>query len=224
MIVHKSKQNILIWNARSISNKLIELYSYLEDNFIDICCISETHLKPNIRLHSHPDYLIHRFDRIETTMGGVLIIIRRELKHELLPIVPTNLIENISIEVALNQRKIIFYYCYLPGGLRSDVINQHYADDLDKITRTHRSFFALGDFNSKHRSWNCPNNNRAGNILSDYTNNGQCFVLHSDSQTHFPSNSNNQPSTIDLNLDKWSLLNQRSSNRSPWFRPRRRSI
>lgn len=160
MLVHKSQLKVLFWNARSVLNKIYQLYSYLDDNCIDICCICETHLKPNIHLPSHPDYVNYRFDRTETTMGGVMIMIHRDLKHTDIPILRTNLIENIGIEIIINRRRMQFYSCYLPGGFRTNDINQHLANDITTITRRNTSYFALGDFNATHRSWNCSQNNK----------------------------------------------------------------
>lgn len=200
MIVHKSHIRVLYWNARSIVNKIVPLYSYLEDNLVDICCVNETHLKPDIHLPAHPDFMIYRHDRVESTMGGVMIIIRRSIKHSLLPVMKTNIVENIGIEVAINRRKIQFFSCYLPGGSQTNLINQHFANDITEITRRNNSYFAIGDFNASHYNWNCLRNNRAGSILSDNANNGSFFILHPDTHTHFPSNSSHAPSTIDLIL------------------------
>lgn len=198
MIVHKNKLNILYWNARSIQNKIIQLYSYLEENFIDVCCVNETHLKPDIHLHSHPDYKIYRYDRTDRAMGGVMIIAHRHLKHSLIPIPNTHLIENIGIEIICNRRKIHIFSCYLPGGTRAAEIRQHFANDITCIANRNSTFFALGDFNATNSAWNCTRNNTAGNILLDITNNGQIFLLHPDTHTHFPSDSSREPSTIDL--------------------------
>lgn len=117
-----------------------------------------------------------------------------------MPLTKTSLIENISVEVLINRRKIKFYSCYLPASYRTADINQHFANDINALTRINTSFFALGDFNATHRSWNCSRNNKAGNILSDNANNGQFFILNTDTHTHFPSNSNHLPSTLDLIL------------------------
>ena len=48
-----SKQiKILTWNANGIKNKKIEFYDFLINNNIQIDCLNETFLKPNILLQT----------------------------------------------------------------------------------------------------------------------------------------------------------------------------
>lgn len=201
----KSNLKVLFWNANGLCSKLFVLYDYMCSNFIDICCISETHLKPTIHLHSHPNFKIYRFDRTDSRLGGVLIMIRRALNHELLPALNTKLIENIGVVVSSQRRKLQIFSCYLPGGSSTRQIREHYENDLNEISRRNTSFFAVGDFNSKHRSWNCNRANVAGTALFNNVNDNQCFILHPHEPTHFPADPNKQPSTIDLILTNGHL-------------------
>ena len=198
MMIERNKLKILFWNARGIQHKLFELYEFLDDNFVDLCCISETHLKPTIHLHAHPNYYIYRFDRTDTRLGGVLAIIRRNIKHDLMPSLNTALIETIGIEVHSQRRKIQIISCYVPGGASSDQIRTHFENDVNILTRRNSCFFAVGDFNAKHASWNCNRSNLSGRILFEKAADNGYFVLHSADHTHHPSNSRQQPSTIDL--------------------------
>ena len=201
----KNFVRILYWNANGIYSRLFQLYDFLCENFVDICCISETHLKLEIHLHSHPEFRIYRLDRIDARLGGVLIIVRRSIKHELLPSLQTSLLENIGIEVICSRRKFHVYSCYNPGGSSNSQIRSFLNADLNKMSRRNASFLSVGDFNAKHRSWNCDRANLSGSILFDNAFENQCFVLHPNEPTHFPVDPNKSPSTIDLILTNGHL-------------------
>lgn len=196
------KLRILYWNANSIAGKIIQFYDLLTQHDIDVACVCETYLKELQHLHSHPDYIMYRVDRDHDIRGGgVLIVVRRSISHSVLPTINTRLLESIGITINTeNQGKIDFFSIYLPGGSSNNEIRNLYAQDLRKITQNRRSYFAAGDFNSKHRLWNCSRANVAGNILFSELNNNNFMVLHPFGHTHFPVDPNKIPSTIDLVL------------------------
>lgn len=81
-----SNKNIklVLWNSRGIRHKYIEFFDFLLSNNVDIALVSETWLKSNVSL-GHAEYCCYRRDRENTTGGGVAIIIRKSIKHSLLP-------------------------------------------------------------------------------------------------------------------------------------------
>lgn len=97
---------IIFWNAKSISNKIIELEYFLNQNKIDIICISETWLKQYQNI-SIQNYTVYRKDRSITSLannnrnvgGGVAIAVRNGISHNLLPDIETEVIETIGIEL-----------------------------------------------------------------------------------------------------------------------------
>ena len=58
-------------------------------------------------------FKIYREDR-STHGGGVLIAIKSNIKHSLLPRIKTKTAENISIQVMINSRPVIFTSAYNP--------------------------------------------------------------------------------------------------------------
>lgn len=197
--------NIANWNANSIRNKLHEFYDFLIDNQINIACLQETMLSPNDIHQSHPDFVLHRNDRIveadQRQSGGVAILINRNIRHELLPSLNTKLLETIGIEIYVsNGSKIQIWSVYLPGGSNNNLIHEHYRNDLLKLINRSCSYFINGDFNSKHRLWNCCRANRAGNILHNLNMQHNFLVVHPSTPTHYPYASKSLPSTIDLLL------------------------
>lgn len=207
------KLNVLYWNANSIKPKIHQFYNFMLENHTDIACLSETLLGPGDVLPTHPSFIIYRNDRDNCNQnrrsGGVAIIVRRIHSHKLLPVLRTQIIENIGVEFSLqNGARICIYSVYLPGGTSNKEIKQHYKNDLRILTSQSRSYFALGDYNSKHRSWNCVRANTAGNILYNEHVSRNFFIQFPSEPTRYSPNGKSLPSTIDLCLT--NLLHQTS--------------
>lgn len=106
----------------SVSQKSIELFDYLVTENIDIALISESWLKPDISFN-HPNFIIYRNDRL-TRGGGVAIIVKKNVKHSLLPSIGTKVIETISISIPNDISEIILIAAYFPGKrVTNDVLN-----------------------------------------------------------------------------------------------------
>lgn len=203
--------NIIYWNANSILSDIHELYDLMNVLSVQVCCVSETCLSDDDVVPSHRDFYFHRLSRQthhERASGGVGIIFRRTLKHRLLNSPNTKLLECIGIRLETNRGSIDIYSVYLPGGADNNSIHEHYKNDLQILTRRPNCFI-MGDFNSKHRSWNCTRSNIAGRILFDAQMTGNFMIYFPPEPTHFPYAANCSPSTIDLLL---STSNQQISD------------
>lgn len=198
---HKSELKILYWNANSIHKKIHEIYAFLLQHSIDIACISETFLKTTSKLNQHPEFVIYRHDRDDDQeKGGVLMILNRRITHQQLPHTQCNLIENINIEVSTSRTKIIFSSCYLPGGSKAQQIRNFLKDDITKITRRRTRFYAMGDFNAKHRFWGCNRANLAGTTIYNEFCNRDFDILFPHEHSHHPFDPNRASSTLDICL------------------------
>ncbi|KAG5666355.1 hypothetical protein PVAND_014389 [Polypedilum vanderplanki] len=203
LLMNKTNSNlrILYWNTNGIKNKIYELYQYANSNYIHIICLNETFLKPNIKLPSDPNYKIYRLDRDDQAKGGIAILVRKSIKHTLLPLLNTSLIENLGVQIALDDNKSIkVYSIYLPGGTNNTDINSYYAKDIRLLISNAKDSIFCGDLNSRHKYWNCTRANRAGTILySEYT--AKAFNIDFPQEhTHYPADNSKAPSTIDLVL------------------------
>lgn len=204
MDCNQQRLNVLYWNANGLTDKMLAFLDYLSTQRVDVACISETFLKPNSKVDSHPDYVIHRFDRVDRPKGGVAIIVKRNLKHELQPSYNTTLMECIGIKVFIkDSTSCHILSVYLPGGTKGREIDQHLRDDITKITSIRGNYYICGDFNAKHREWNCNVANKAGTILQDMS--GEFVINYPDSPTYYPEDPNKSESTIDLMLSNSSL-------------------
>lgn len=117
-----------------------------------------------------------------------------------MPFLKTKLIESIGLEIDTQRGGIQFFSCYLPGGTQRQEIQAHLSHDISSITLRRQTYFALGDFNVKHRQWNNHRANAAGTILHDLRQRNGFYIIHPLTHTHFPADPQKQPSTIDIGL------------------------
>jgi hypothetical protein len=189
--------NVLYWNANGVQRDLHDLYNYLETRRVDVALLCETFLKSDSKINSNPDYVFHRLDR-DGFKGDIAILVKRGIRHSLLPHFGTGLVEALGIEVHTASTKISLISAYLPGGATRGQIESHYLNDLRILHRRRGSYFICGDFNSKHRLWNCVRANRAGSILFQELNQSDFLIQHPPTPTYVPLSSHKTPSTLDL--------------------------
>lgn len=182
----------MFWNAQSIANQLKqrELELFITNEKIDIILLAETFLNSDNDF-SLKNFYVYRNDR-QSHAGGVAIAIRHDIEHKLLPTTNTVIIENISIEVNISNTPTIITSAYSPR-----YTTDFKSDMLLLTSHVTTPFILLGDFNAKHTSWNCNNNNAAGKSLFTLQQSEQFMVFHPTEHTHYP-HSGATPSTIDL--------------------------
>jgi hypothetical protein len=199
MVQDKYLINVLYWNASGIQKKLDELFHFMLTNHIHIACINETFLKPHSKISIHPEFRMYRLDRLNQDKGGVAIIIRKNISHKILSQKKMSQLEVISVEITLqNNSKIIISSAYMPGGAQSKA--NEMVNDIKKLVRESKSFLICGDFNARHRHWNCSRANQNGTALyKEYCRNNFLIKIPK-THTRFPAQSSQLPSTIDLTI------------------------
>lgn len=198
--------NIITWNARGIRNKCQELFQFLIRHNVHVCLVSETWLKHNVSIR-HNEFYTYRNDRENARGGGVAIMVRKNISHILLPIVNTNLIENIGIKLFTNNGSYNIYSCYFPGGSAGSDNNRKrlFALDVRKLTINRGQKYILGgDFNSRHQMWGCIRANCWGNILHEKLESYEIDIMYPNDHTYVPSSSNRQGSTLDFFFNEHS--------------------
>lgn len=141
-----SELNIVQWNARSIMPKIHELKTFLIQHNIDIALISETFLKPHIFLNIH-NYTVHRNDNIESRGLGTAVIIRKTIKHTLIPHVLLKNGEATAINAKGDIAVVSIY-------IQCDRLR---TEDLDTLLSIGNKTIIAGDFNVQHPTWKCVN-------------------------------------------------------------------
>jgi len=104
-------------NARSLCNKLAELYCVLYNDQIDILFVTESWLNPGIPsglLDPNGKYNIVRRDRSIQRGGGVCIMIDKKIPHYEVPCESDGAVELIAIDVVLGLCKYQFVNVYRP--------------------------------------------------------------------------------------------------------------
>lgn len=212
---------IIIWNSQSLAPKREEIFDFLIKNKIHLALVSETWLKLGVRL-THPDYVCHRRDRVVGEHGGVAILVHKSIPHASLDHIPTSCIETVGIKVQVAHCFVNFFSVYFPGSSDTLVLN-NFKNDIIKLTSNSDNYVIGGDLNSKHTSWNCLNNNRAGKRLFDASSQGTFQIHFSPEPTHYPIPANYSPSTIDIvltdqdRLSRLTVLNELSSDHLPVY-------
>lgn len=197
---------VLFWNARGVSSKIQELQLFLSRDRIDVACVCETFLKSDKNL-TIKGYKTIQANRTTGRFGGLIIFIKDNISFSQINIPVTSLIETLGVRI----NKVHLFLIYLPGQARDPLIKRDLIHDLNQINNQYTNRFLMGDFNARHRSWNCDSNNTAGNILFHYINNSNNFVTAPADHTYCPVATNMRPSTIDL-----VLTDSLSSHSRPW--------
>lgn len=199
--------SIILWNAQSIRNKITELAYFLNKHKTDIILISETWLTGNHNL-SISNYSIYRKERMRTSLdgrtnvgGGVAIAVRNGIPHTLLPDIGTEVIESLGIEVKGPNQNVRLVAAYFPGTNLNSSKMAKFQNDIRLLTSHRKSFLICGDFNAKHRFWNCYKANKAGQILYDLMNIRNYLIHFPPTSTYYPKQlSRANPSTLDIVL------------------------
>lgn len=200
---------VMFWNAQGLQQKYCEFKQFIRDEDIDIACINETHLTNKITIDPIPDYICIRQDR-ESHLGGLLTLIKRNIKFEELTMVKTDLMEYTTFFINA-ERPFIITNAYLPGGAKTKDIKSYLATDLNKLLdHLNYPIFLVGDLNAKHKQWNCKRNNAAGKILLDKTRNEALNISFPLEHTYAPASDKKSPSTIDLII---------TNSKLEWTRP-----
>lgn len=142
---------IVIWNAQSISRKLVEFYNFLSKFDVDIITVSETWLKPDVKLLSHCNYSCYRLDRMTAAHGGVAIFIKRNIKHQLVKQIRTKIIEVIGIEVECGNNQVITILSAYYLGSNTAVSLKGFRNDIRALTNKVQPYILCGDLNAKDR-------------------------------------------------------------------------
>lgn len=195
-----SRLKLLCWNAQSIMPKLMEVIDYLNNNNIDVAIFTETWLNDKKKLYI-PNYNIYRFDRKDSTRGGVAIAISTLIKHNEMSHIKTSVIESIAITVETNTGQIIIAAAYFPGRHINQATITQFKKDIRTLTSFRSSYFVCGDLNAKHRLWNNIRANMAGTALYSEMSNRNFVIEHPPTPTYYPPQARSvHPSTIDIVL------------------------
>ena len=176
---------ILSWNAASLPSKIGELRELVSRIHPDIIMVQETHLRSSNRV-SIPNYLCYRDDKQPPTTQcphpkhGTAIFIRSSIAHYSIPSpTMTNIqatILNIQIPKMPPFHVASIYIRNKPSAALTS--------ELETLVSGNNRFILAGDFNSHHRRWTT-RYNRAGKMLSDFSDNNGFHIIAPPTPTRF---------------------------------------
>lgn len=198
---------VVFWNAQSICNKdkIFEFFNFLNEEHIDVGIVTETWLKYKNKLYDDK-YVCYRVDRVDESHGGVAIVIKKNIKHQLMPAIKTKTFETIAVKVLLDDSEVVIIGTYFRGGNPSQLLKNNFSHDLNLFNRINYKYIIAGDFNCRHAFWNYGRQNSWGKMLYDTLITSNYELIAPSSPTHFPRAAGRAPSTIDLMLTNFSTF------------------
>ena len=142
---NSSKLKLAHVNIRSCRNKEVEISLFLKENDIDIPTLNETWLKSNFKLDI-PNYTITCRGRPRRHGGGVAILVRNDIKLDIIDTCSTINIDHEAITTLLknSQDSTSISTIYIPPASN---VNTTLLDDIKK---TADKIIITGDLNAKH--------------------------------------------------------------------------
>ena len=153
---------MMLFNSRSIANKVVFLDALINSESLDFIFIVETWLKP-IYTDSYVlgtnNYSILRKDRAKVKGGGVCVIYKNELASKIIPVeIHEDLCDGFEI-MAFDFYPTTFNYSrfvcvYLPPLSANSLTTVKKLTRIITSLKTNSNLFILGDFNlPKYRSY-----------------------------------------------------------------------
>lgn len=154
---------ILSWNADGLHYKIDCLKSYIVENNIDVVLLSQTRLMPEDNFYI-PKYTMIRTDSTvnKHRYGGTAVILRKSFKYEALPIEYNECFETTSIKLWVDDT---LYIKIVAGG----AFRFPLESDLDRIFDDDHPTIVLGNFRSRHISWDYRTCDK-GEFIYEYAN------------------------------------------------------
>ncbi|XP_076266113.1 uncharacterized protein LOC143199877 [Rhynchophorus ferrugineus] len=126
------------------------------------------------------DLKVEKNDRTPGRGGGTAILVRKGVKHELLPSLSVNNFETTSIKIDIQERPFVITSLYR----KSSAFN--YAEYRSLVEGKFPKIIG-GDFNAHHPTWGCSRANPAGNAIVALSADLGYGLALPDEPTHHPS-------------------------------------
>ena len=199
---------VLQWNCKSINapGRYTECDNLIKAIKPHIVLLSETWLHPDKNISKFKNYnTTYRKDRPAREGGGLLMLVRDDLRHKSLQVNPivNSMIEAQAIEIYLAHDKVNILHVYNP----EQTLDLEHLDPL--VDRLGRKFLIAGDFNGRHTLWDPRTNhtNNCGNNLSQYIISHPNIALATPpGLITYTSPSSGKTSTLDLSMCSNNLI------------------
>ena len=159
--------SFILFNARSLNNKLCNLHYLLRKDKPHVVCITETWLQPETPdslIVDDCNYSVFRTDRSTGHPGGGVCILTC---NDSLKVIPVHLPSDFShlelciIDIFLNDVKLRLFVCYRPPSGNSDPQAVQYVKDvcncIVRLFPANSPVIICGDFNLPNIDWSADN-------------------------------------------------------------------
>ena len=145
-LVVETNLKCIYFYERSIVNKLDDLQLYIDKKKADIIGITETWLKEEISdvELNIIDYTIFRHDRLNKTGGGVILLIKKDIKVNIRDDLLQECEECVWCDVIAKSGKILFGICYRSSNKQNEN-DKKLRSLLNKVSK--ENVILMGDFN-----------------------------------------------------------------------------
>lgn len=187
-----SQLRIAQFNIQSAYNKKSLLIKFLQEKNIHICLLNETWFKNSRPFSGIPGYTMYS-NNAKNEHGGVAILIKDTIKHNLLSTRFYQDIQNIAVTIETERGPLTILCVYCPptsGHIRIQRL-RYIIRDLPK------PLFVSGDFNAHHVAFGCATTKGRGNDLYDIIDEADMCILNDGNPTTVPF-PNRNPSAIDV--------------------------
>jgi len=194
-----------LWNARGIVKKSEELRLFLIDNSIDIMLITETHMRPGLKMYlpGYDQYFANHPSN--TAKGGSAILIKTNIIHTQTESTTRTELQLASLDIPTNGGVLKIASLYLPPS------EPWTKNDFDQLLASlGPKFLAGGDFNAKHQWWGNLRSCCRGKRLQEAIVSSSCQILATGGPTFYSSNTRLTPTALDFFIVNGVQLNQLS--------------
>lgn len=235
MAVTNKYLKVISVNVNSIvtNQKRHSLLQFLNKHQPDMALLNETKLNNNHRL-SFKDYSMVRDDRPNSTQGGgTCILIKRNIKFDILQISPHQVhrsIETSAIKLKCsNNLNLIVISIYAPGHNNVTITNEldHLLNQID-TSNLNNYFIITGDINARLPDWGDSTMNSRGGYIRTWIAN-HCvehhFTTYTPAEPTFPKSgsyldicfADSRLELFNLVNDKLKTLDYDSDHKAIWF-------
>ena len=163
----------------------MEISLILKENDTDILTLNETWLKSNFKLDI-PNYTVTRNDRPRRRGGGVVTLLRNNIKSDIIDTCSTVNTDNQAITILLkdSQYSASISTIYIPPASNINTTL------LSNIRNSADNIIITGDLNAKHADFNCTKTDKWGMSLKKALYDADLFVFENIKPTQRDSRTN----------------------------------
>lgn len=170
---------IVLWNARGIKNKKVEIIRRFQE--FDVVIVTEMKNKTNEKCNI-PGFNVAIKDsqRVgKVAAGGIAIMVLKNIKIRELESIKSNSvnIEVLGLQIVGTDKEINILAFYRRPG---EVVERGNWKKIIKKVGQIRNTLCVRDFNAHNQLWNCERTDKNGEILQDEMEECDLFVINRD--------------------------------------------